>query len=63
MFKIDEGVSDLKEQLSETSTELKTQISETSNKVEEVQVDIEGMRQSVRVVGLFSNSGGNSCLL
>ena len=52
MFKIDEGVSDLKEQLSETSTTLKTQISETSDKVEEVQVNIEGMRESVRTAGL-----------
>ena len=55
MFKIDEGVSDLKEQLSETSTELKTQLSETSNKVEEVQVNIEDMRESVRASGLCFN--------
>ena len=52
LFKIDEGVTDLKEQLSETSTELKTQLSETSTKVEEVQDDVEGIRKSVRIPGL-----------
>ena len=44
MFKIDEGVSDLKSQLSETS-----------NKVEEVQLDIEDMRESVRPADLCLN--------
>ena len=52
LFKIDEGVTDLKEQLSETSTELKAHLSKTSTKVEEVQDDVEGIRKSVRIPGL-----------
>ena len=58
MFKIDEGVTDLKDQLSETSTELKAHLSETSAKVEEVQIDVEGIRDSVRIPSL----GVDTCM-